>query len=119
MQLYIVENCMIEIDGCVLSAKYVCTKNSTVLYPGLCNKPDYTKTFNTYIISFTQDGGPCHIQMETSTGGEYRDEKDKIVYEGGEIFRPCSVQINRRHMYIKEVILFGNKVIFRTEPIVN
>ena len=108
-----IEKCMIEIDGCELSAKNICTKSSTVLYPGWLGERDYIKTFHTNIISFVQNGQSGHIQMDTSTGGEYENEKDKIVYDNVQIFRPESVQINKRHMYIKDVEFAEHKIIFK------
>ena len=126
-----VENCIIEIDGRTMPAKYIRTKSSTVLYPGWKDEGDYTKTFITYIITFKEENNsksresedrndytdsPCakggYIKMQTSQGGEY--DKDSIVCDCAEIFRPY---FQEPQVYAHKVKFAGQKIVFITTPL--
>jgi hypothetical protein len=102
-----VHACIIEIDGKELNAKYVRTKSTTILYPGWRGEPDYTKTYETCIISFKEEGGEGHIKMETSEGGEY--DKEAIVCESAEIVRPY---LSCTSVYADKVVFTGQKIKF-------
>jgi hypothetical protein len=99
-----VTNCLIEIDGKELNAKYVRTKSTTILYPGWRGEPDYTKTYDTYIISFKEEGEEGYIKMETSEGGEY--DKEAIVCESAEIVRPY---LSSTSVYAKSTLSRSNE----------
>lgn len=106
-----VHACIIEIDGKELNAKYVRTKSTTILYPGWRGEPDYTKTYETCIISFKEEGEgegrAGHIKMETSEGGEY--DKEAIVCESAEIVRPY---MSNTSVYADKVVFTGQKIKF-------
>jgi hypothetical protein len=105
-----VHTCLIEIDGREYNAKYVRTKSTTILYPGWRDEPDYTKTYETCIISFKEEGEKGregHIIMDTSEGGEH--DKEAIVCKSAEIVRPY---LSSTSVYADEVVFSGQKIKF-------
>ena len=70
-------------DSVAAKAQAVCIKTTTVVCPGWLKEPDYTKEYNTFVMSYENNGLTEYCMIEIS----YSHEINRFTCERSDLFR--------------------------------